>query len=1068
MTPVSRAEWTVLLYMAGDNSLEGAGFQDLEEVKRGLQSLPPTGRASVHVLAQFDTVGDRGTVRYYLTADGSLEEDQVGETLAELNTGDPQNLVDFIRWGVRAYPAQKYALIIWNHGNGWDDTDVYASLRESTRRVAAADPQVRSTVAATRFNRALFTTTLRHLSKMATVQPEIMRGILYDDTSMDFVDNQELAAALRQGLQAAGLERFDLLGFDACLMSMVEVVYQVRHAARVVVGSQAEEPAAGWDYQHLVQVLPGQSAETVAKAIVRRFREVHDQGRFSLHDEITQSAISTEGLGELVKAIDHLAHLLLCNLHHRAVFQAVDLAREQAERFRNRSRDYLDLVDFVNRLIAQPDLPVAIAKAAHHVAELAQPGGPVVLANEAVRAQTDLPIRANGLSIYFPRSGFDPDVLQARALAELYRPLDFARDTRWDELLTHFAAVARASYPPGQPLPRWPDCDDWAEAGDRGLVVTEPVKAETSPRRTPLRLTLARGSIGDVGTEAIVVNHVEGVAIGGAARFVDQKLGGMLTALLTQGSLTGHAGRLFFVPTRDLLPSDLVIVVGLGTAEEFGVERQARLERIWSVGRVVAQAASLLRLQTLASIVHGAGGGGLEVEEAARAFIGGLLDELATQEEASLTHIWLVEWDEAKFARLADEQHGLSTLLTEESPVPVEVQVGAPLSPETGRAQRLARLRQRLEHPGVSPSPTTSSPPALKGAYLSVLVAPDGRTVDFTYMAPTVLAGEPRTTVARDPAQYRTFLRAVDDLVRVSQEATAPDTLAEQARQRLVALRDALLPSTVREMLTTLPDDAALIWRLDRETAGVPWELLPIPETPIALARPTARRLVTEVLRGTTLPLTRGDGKLRLLIVANPTGDLPWAEAEAQAIEEAAAELPHVEVTRWRMQPGGSALDLLAEFPHHHIAHFAGHALYDERTPALSKLLLDRDGNHYITAQNLAGLSTPPLLLFLNACESGRQATTWERAHTWATGLADASISAGSRNVLATFWNIRDEAAQAFARVFYREFLNGAPLGVAVHRARRHLFELAGWSDLTWASYLFYGDPFFTVDTKTF
>lgn len=1064
MPSTPQAEWTVLIYMAGDNSLEGAGFQDLEEAKRGLQDLSSSERENLHILAQFDTVGDRGTVRYRLTADGSLDDDRLDERLPELNTGDPQNLVNFIRWGVQTFPAQKYALILWNHGNGWDDTDIYASLRETVRRVAAGDPRVRSAAPPARFRRALFATTLRQLAETAVAQPETMRGILYDDTSMDFVDNQELAAALRQGLQETGVSRFDVLGFDACLMSMVEVVYQVRHAARVIVGSQAEEPAAGWDYRHLVQVLPGREAEEVATAVVRHFREVHDQGRFSLHDEITQSAIRTEGLEDLVQALDHLAHLLLCNLHNRPVFEAVDRAREQAERFRNRSRDYLDLVDFADRLAQQPDLPAPIYEAARRVSELARPGGPVVLANEAVRAQTNLPIRAHGLSIYFPRSGLDPEFVQTRALGELYRPLDFARDTRWDELLTHFAAVARASYPPGQPLPKWPGCDGEGE-DDRGLAVTEPVEADVRPQQAKLRLTLARGSITDVGTEAIVVNHVEGVAPAGAIGFVDQKLGGVLSALIAQGSLTGHAGRLFFVPTRDLLPSDLVVVVGLGTAEEFSVAREARLERIRAVGRVVAQAAAILRLHTLASIVHGAGGGGLEVEEAAAAFVRGLFEELAVLGESPLTEVWLVEWDEDKFARLTDEQRGIPALLSEETPLPLEVRVGPLLSSETGWTQREARLRQRLAEETTSQPPTPLQP-TLKGAYLSILVAPDGRTVDFTYMGPTVLAGEPRTTVPRDPAQYRAFLRALDELVHSAEAESDPHTLAAQVQQRLVALRDALLPRPVREMLAELPEDAVLTWRLDRETAGMVWELLPLPDTPLALTRPVARRLVAEAVRGATLPPFQAGGKLRLLIVANPTGDLPWAEAEAHVIEEVAADLPYLEVTRWHMPADGSALDLLAELSQHHIVHFAGHAFYDRETPALSRLLLDAKGQHYITAQNLAGLSTAPVLFFLNACETGRQATSWERAHTWTTGLADACIAAGARNVLATFWNIKDDSAHTFARLFYRELLSGAPLGVAVYRARRHLFEQVGWRDLTWAGYLFYGDPFLTLHLR--
>jgi hypothetical protein len=108
-----------LLYLAGDNNLDSAGAVDIAELKR------VGSNDEVNLLAQFDRAGARTkTMRYYLRKGTSLAKDAV-QSLGETNMGDPKVLEDFLTWGLGRYPAQHYVVVLWNHGSGWDDTNVY-------------------------------------------------------------------------------------------------------------------------------------------------------------------------------------------------------------------------------------------------------------------------------------------------------------------------------------------------------------------------------------------------------------------------------------------------------------------------------------------------------------------------------------------------------------------------------------------------------------------------------------------------------------------------------------------------------------------------------------------------------------------------------------------------------------------------------------------------------------------------------------------------------------------------------------------------------------------------------
>ena len=101
-----------MVYMAEDNNLDGAALRDIEEMTR------VGSTKDVNVLVQLDRLEDKKTRRFLITKGGGYDRDCV-ETFGETNTGDPQVLDDFLTWSVERYPAERYFLILWNHGSGW-------------------------------------------------------------------------------------------------------------------------------------------------------------------------------------------------------------------------------------------------------------------------------------------------------------------------------------------------------------------------------------------------------------------------------------------------------------------------------------------------------------------------------------------------------------------------------------------------------------------------------------------------------------------------------------------------------------------------------------------------------------------------------------------------------------------------------------------------------------------------------------------------------------------------------------------------------------------------------------
>ena len=204
--------WLVMMYQdADDKVLEQDIYFDLNEAEK----IGSDDR--IKIVAQVDRfrggyTGDgdwTGAKRFLITQDNDITRigsDEIDD-LGEINMADSQTLVEFVTWAIGNFPAEKYALIISDHGMGWPGG---WSDGDSTERGDNSTP----------------------LGKQ-----------LDDHLYLD-----EIEAALTQITNETGVEKFELVGMDACLMGQLEVFTMLEPHANYAVASQEVEPALGWAY----------------------------------------------------------------------------------------------------------------------------------------------------------------------------------------------------------------------------------------------------------------------------------------------------------------------------------------------------------------------------------------------------------------------------------------------------------------------------------------------------------------------------------------------------------------------------------------------------------------------------------------------------------------------------------------------------------------------------------------------------------------------------------------------------------------------------------------------------
>jgi hypothetical protein len=562
--------------------------------------------------------------------------------------------------------------------------------------------------------------------------------------------------------------------------------------------------------------------------------------------------------------------------------------------------------------------------------------------------------------------------------------------------------------------------------------------AERTPRagRAPFIVRLVTGDIIDAQASMIVVNHLNDVPPGGAERAVDAVLGGVITRRAEMGALRGRFATTQFLPTAtSSLATTCVCVVCLGDPERF---REARLPE---VGAAIVDAAALIGARDAATILHGAGLLDVEPDEAAHELLSGVLDAAArTPTGAFLRELSIVERDPERLARIRE---GVEQALDRPA---LEVYV------EEARLD--SRIQVAVDGLGALP------------AHLRLGVTRAGEDLKVTVIS----QDQPYDCVARHryPADV-----ALDVAERLRRDLLVRDD--EGGRARLMEdLGDELYDAFLSEPTVAVADRIAeapgglVVLRLDDVTADVPWELLRIDGRFVAREKVVSRQVELETI-GRQSAYAAPHSQLEVLVIGDPTAELPGARREARAIaamleERAGARVTHLigdEGTKVGYQDVSTTLDE-RDFD---VLHYAGHAGYDGLREERSGLVL---ADRTLTAGDLTNRTSLPRVIVANACSSAKTGdpgvTDAFDAVERTRDMVGALLRAGVRAFLGTQWPVNDDAAETFALALYDGLLaleqgRRVSIGEAVLRARRAVVTCHGESSTDWAAYALYGSP---------
>jgi len=204
-----------------------------------------------------------GVRRYLVTADGdnaALSSTMLSD-LGTVDMGDYKQLAEFGKWAKQNYPAKRYMLVVWNHGDGWKN------------KAFGPGPT--------------------------------LKGISYDDETGNGISTVNLGKAVRE------MGGVDIYASDACLMQMAEVAYELKDAARITVGSEENEPGDGWAYDYFLSRVHSNKAnltpEVMAAAAVQGYKAYYGE----LGTAATQSAMRTSGLNAFRVQLDEWAGLAM-------------------------------------------------------------------------------------------------------------------------------------------------------------------------------------------------------------------------------------------------------------------------------------------------------------------------------------------------------------------------------------------------------------------------------------------------------------------------------------------------------------------------------------------------------------------------------------------------------------------------------------------------------------------------------------------------------------------------------------------------------------------------------------
>lgn len=1044
-----RKPWTILFYLCGDNPLDGLDGI----VERELQQILGVGSsADAHVAVQRD--GSGGCGRWLLGEDEPGDIEQPTRSLGRaVDSASPETLRDFLLWSLERCPSDCLALVI--SGAGILD------------------------------GRAIVGT--------ATNDPDRVFTICDDWTERTGLEIREFAEVLREVAEVrqrrGGAPRLELVAFDMCRMQFLEVAAELHEAVELLVGPQTD--IDGWDYDIVLRTwlreirdswrTPKDAASrrdqlhALAGRLVTTVGRSYEQSagaRASAapDSQVVVSALDLTQMERVMGAVDTMSLAYMQALGDRLAWDARVAAVSRLGRLQDsKSYDAHGIFREVSRALGQVDIDAGVAAYAMRWMCQAEPrellrvlGVMDDVLTRWLLEDEDADERRMGARRRLLENWVRPACEEIRRVLDQYEgqsahALDAywasTRSTQLDALAVEFGfpsyervlLVVVAQQQAWHERHRLKRSTDTAPAPAAGAALLTARELADPKLVGPLEASTGI----DTHTLHVFVQLLERCA-------ADEELPAYaraeVIALLRERRNARHLRRLVG-RTRLLL-----------APPKPGRRRSRLILSVFPEPKPLPPADRPLDEPSGLSLYRP-----MDLAELTRASYLALQFNQRLHWTALLTAIHLI----------ADRPHQLwqvlSSLLAS--------------ARERGRQELLAQLagpdavlRVGSQFKAFAPVPmvTLSLERDVQSEALRTQAADDERDARPVYLTRLMSSGreavihEQRCRV--NQALLDRLLTELDQAVgREEGAASELDALGSMLGEDILS---ALAEHLEGERQRAGSDLVHLQLQLPRDLLHYPWEIVRDRFGTLGTRYAVARQVFLDV------GLTSGQRprraprreRLRVLIVGNPTRDLPWATAEATRVLNSFRALQQesgfidvdldedvfidesVTVTDLREQLRSGRYDVI---------HYCGHAYFDARRPERSAWILSDGALEAEQIRNtLRQSDSPPWLVYANACSAGREDAVASPALGGAflqdiTGLASAFVNSGVAAYVGPLWPIPDGPAGELAAAFYdRLVVHRSTLGSALCDARSRLVAEGSY---TWASVVLFGDSTATL-----
>lgn len=556
-----------------------------------------------------------------------------------------------------------------------------------------------------------------------------------------------------------------------------------------------------------------------------------------------------------------------------------------------------------------------------------------------------------------------------------------------------------------------------------------------------MKINVQHGSLHATKTP-VLLGYYTGDDIVDDAALLDRIMDNELRRAYDQGLYPEHLGEVVLLHGKDTrIPT--AIVVGLGVHHDLTPARlrkavhKACQTYLYHAGQCESLAAGRATLTTMAM---GCGDlGPMAVETAITAMLQGVLDASRTGEQFKLRSLTFIE----RYQDLALEvAHALDTA-KERLRLPSKLAGDLVVDPH-------------LRRPGIGYCGIRLRPRHAHNRWTSTYVAMDSESSSENLGVLHYGSETDKGTYAR--ASYRFDRR---DVRKIRGWAPRP--------HRLLFTRNSLLRLIPEVVYEELSRGIGVRLVVDRHTADIPWELL-CGYSDVTRADSISWGMVRllATMPSANRPPATGN---RALVIADPArgtngpAHLPNARSEGEALTTDLKDSGFSVTSLINADAASIKRALHEPGSQYRILHIAAHGWKATGTSESPSSFVVLGNGYQLDRQDFEHLSHAPEVVFVNCCglatlAADDDATEYTRESLL---LARAFFNIGVKAIVMAAWDIDDEPAELFSRVFYQHLLAGESFGRSVSEARQQTQRKYGDTSQTWAAYQCYGDPAFRL-----